>query len=199
MGNNGGLANAWLIGDINTNEIARLELGLNYVGFEKKKNGYFIGSNVVEDLKILRFETITDESNIKLSSIARRVRWKQLMKENAGTINLGFAKQFEADHFDTYLNTYTPSIRTLCAHGELDPDFYGAIIPFFPGGTLDGKVIDSNLAKQMSFMARWGSACGIPFDANAFLKAHSQYYWMDGLLKNRPTQQWTIFKAGETN
>jgi Phospholipase B len=28
-GNNGGYANAWLIGDVNTNEIARLELGLN--------------------------------------------------------------------------------------------------------------------------------------------------------------------------
>ena len=80
-GNNGGYANAWLIGDINTNEIARLELGLKYIGFEKKKDGYFVGSNVVEDLKILRFETKTKETNIKLSSIARRIRWKQLMKE----------------------------------------------------------------------------------------------------------------------
>jgi hypothetical protein len=31
-GNNGGYANAWLTGDINTNEIARLELGLKYYG-----------------------------------------------------------------------------------------------------------------------------------------------------------------------
>ena len=36
-GNNGGYANAWLLGDINTNEIARLELGLKQVAFEKKK------------------------------------------------------------------------------------------------------------------------------------------------------------------
>ena len=36
-GNNGGYANAWLIGDINTNEIARLELGLKYIGFERKR------------------------------------------------------------------------------------------------------------------------------------------------------------------
>jgi hypothetical protein len=64
-GNNGGYANAWLIGDINTNEIARLELGLKYVGYEKKKDGYFIGSNVAEDLRILRFETkMTNSTNI---------------------------------------------------------------------------------------------------------------------------------------
>ena len=47
-GNNGGYANAWLIGDVNTNEIARLELGLKYVGFEKKKDGVFIGSNLIK-------------------------------------------------------------------------------------------------------------------------------------------------------
>ena len=41
-GNNGGYANAWLIGDIKTNEIARLELGLKYIGFEKKKDGFLL-------------------------------------------------------------------------------------------------------------------------------------------------------------
>ena len=35
-GNNGGYANAWLLGDIDTNEIARLELGLKHVALEKK-------------------------------------------------------------------------------------------------------------------------------------------------------------------
>jgi Phospholipase B len=196
-GNNGGYANAWLIGDINTNEIARLELGLKYVGFEKKKDGYFIGSNVAEDLKILRFETKESETNIKYSSVARRVRWKQLMKENAGKINLEMAKVFEADHYDTYLNSNTPDMRTLCAHCDLDSDIYGADIPFSPWGTVDGKVIDSKMAKQMSFVARWGSACGIPFDAKAYIEKHQQFDWLSGLIKDRPTQPWTLFKAGE--
>ena len=119
-GNNGSYANAWLLGDINTNEIARLELGLKYIGFEKKKDGYFIGSNVAEDLKILRFETKMEEENIKKSSIARRVRWKQLMKENVGKIDLELAKAFEADHFDTYQKTNNPGCRSLCGHWELD-------------------------------------------------------------------------------
>jgi hypothetical protein len=197
-GNNGGYANAWLIGDINTNEIARLELGLKYVGFEKKKDGYFVGSNVAEDLKILRFETKSNEQDIKVSSVARRVRWKQLMKENAGRINLELGETLEADHYDTYLNTKTPDMRTLCSHPDLDADPYGVDIPYSPWGTIDGKVVDSKMAGQMSFAARWGSACGIPFNAKDFLEKHPQFDWMNGLIKDRPFQPWTVFSAGET-
>jgi hypothetical protein len=176
-GNNGGYANAWLIGDVNTNEIARLELGLKYVGFEKKKDGYFIGSNVAEDLRILRFETkMTDNTNIKNDCISRRVRWKQLMNENVGKIDINNAELFESDHYDTYLNQDKPDGRTLCLHDELDPQYSDIKYdPFTPDGTLDGKVVDSKMAKQMSFVARWGAACGTPFDAKKFLEQHPQY------------------------
>jgi hypothetical protein len=195
--NNGGYANAWLLGDINTNEIARLELGLKYVGFEKKKDGYFVGSNVAEDLRILRFETKKDETNIKYSSIARRVRWKQLMKENAGKIDLKLAKAFEADHYDSYLKKNNPGGRTLCGHWEIDAQPFGPGRPFSPEGTLDGKVVDAAMASQMSFVARWGSACGKAFNGEKFLEEHPQYEWLTGMLNNRPTQPWTTFKAGE--
>ncbi len=195
--NNGGYANAWLLGDINTNEIARLELGLKYAGYEKKKDGFFIGSNVPEDVKILRFETKLDEQNIKHSSIARRVRWKQLMKQYAGKIDINLAETFEADHYDAYLKKDAPSGRTLCGHYELDAMSEGLDTPYEPGGTLDGKVIDSKMAKQMSFVARWGAACGMPFVAQTFLDEHPQFDWMTGLLKDRPTEPWTEFKAGE--
>lgn len=196
--NNGGYANAWLLGDINTNEIARLELGLKYTGFEKKKDGFFTGSNIAEDMKILRFETRSEDMNIKNSNIARRVRWNQLMKENAGNIDLEMAKAFEADHYDTYLNKDEPSSRSLCAHIDLDPCYYSQGTPYEPGGTMDGKVIDADMAKAMSFSARWGSACGTPFSAKDFLEAHPQYGWMKDILKDRPAEPWTIFKAGET-
>ncbi len=196
--NNGGYANAWLIGDINTNEIARLELGLKYTALEKKKDGYFIGSNVAENLKILRMETKIDETNIKNSSIARRVRWKQLMKQYEGRINLKLAEAFEADHFDTWLSKINPGGRTLCAHWDIDQQLYGKDIPYDPSGTLDGKVVDATMAREMSFVARWGSACGIPFNGTKFLNAHPQFDWLTGMLKDRPTQPWTIFKAGET-
>jgi hypothetical protein len=196
-GNNGGYANAWLLGDVRTNEIARLELGLKHVGFERTKDGYFAGSNVAEDLKILRFETKTQETNIKSADIARRVRWKELMKRNAGRIDLAAAEAFLADHYDAYLNAERPGLRSICGHGELDDQAVGMDEPFAPLGAYDGKAVDSAMAKAMSFMARWGSSCGRPFDATGFLQAHPQYEWMTGLIKDRPSEPWTAFKAGE--
>src|SRR5207249_1467685 len=101
-GNNGGYANAWLLGDINTKEIARLELGLRYAGWEKKRDGYFVGSNVAENRKILKLETERNDTDIRSSSVARRLRWKELMRENRGKIDVKLAKNFEADHYDMY-------------------------------------------------------------------------------------------------
>lgn len=198
-GNNGGYANAWLLGDINTKEIARLELGLKYVGFEKKKDGYFTGSNVAENTRILRFETTTQETDIRASSIARRVRWKELMAEYAGKIDLRLAKEFESDHFDTYMNKVRPDGRTLCGHFELDPEPAGGWpgVPYGCAGTLDGKVADASMVKEMRFGARWGSACGKSFDASKFLAAHPQFDWMKEILKNRPSHPWVEFRAGE--
>ena len=48
-GNSGDYANSWLFGDINTNEILRIELGLKYHNVERTKNGYFIGFNAPYD------------------------------------------------------------------------------------------------------------------------------------------------------
>ncbi len=196
-GNNGGYANAWLLGDVNTGEIARLELGLKFVAFEKKRDGFFIGSNVAEDRKILRFETDIAETDIRSSSVARRVRWKQLMRAYAGRINLETAKVFEADHFDTYLGRDFPGGRSLCGHAENDPQSSGKGNPYNPSGTFDAKAVDTTLAKRMSFAARWGSACGKPFDAGRFLHEHPQFDWMSGILKSRSAESWTVFTAGE--
>lgn len=199
QGNNGGYANAWLLGDINTKEIARLELGLKYSGFEKKGDGYFVGSNVAEDLKVLRLETDENEVDIRLSSVARRVRWKELMTRHAGRIDLRLAEQFEADHYDPYFKRANPGGRSLCGHFELDSQAWGAWpgAPFYPAGTFDGKVVDAKLARAMSFAARWGAACGRPFDAEKFLAAHPQFEWMRGVLRSRPAEPWTVFRAGE--
>ena len=42
--NNGAYANSWLLGNIRTNKIARLELGLKHHSLEKKTDGYFLGN-----------------------------------------------------------------------------------------------------------------------------------------------------------
>jgi hypothetical protein len=198
-GNNGGYANAWLVGDTHTREIARLELGLRQIGFEKKRDGDFVGSNVAEDRKLLVFETNSKETDIRQSSVARRVRWKQLMKQNAGRIDLAAAKQFEADHYDSYHQKVQPGGRSLCGHFELDAEGLGSWpgVPYACAGTVDAKVVDAAMAGKMRFSARWGSACGRPFDAKQFLAAHPQFDFLDGGLKSRPSQPWTVFTAGE--
>ncbi|MCE1199094.1 MAG: C45 family autoproteolytic acyltransferase/hydrolase [Marinilabiliales bacterium] len=196
-GNNGGYANAWLLGDIHTNEIARLELGLKFSSFECKKDGYFVGSNVVENNKILRFETHANETDIRNSSVARRVRWKELMRKYPGKIDLKKGMAFEADHYDVFLKRKKAGGRTLCGHWDLFDELSGPSAPYFPEGTIDGKVVDAGMVARMSFIARWGSACGKPFYADRFLKAHPQYEWMKGLLTDRPTMPWTLFTAGE--
>jgi hypothetical protein len=195
-GNNGAYANAWLLGDVNTREIARFELGLKYFHVDKKKDGCFTGSNLAENVKILRLETNADETDIRRSPVARRVRWKQLMQQYAGKIDLERAKAFVADHYDAYRKRNKPGYRTMCAHSDLDSQSLGGG-PFSPSGTLDGKVVDTKMAKEMSFAARWGSACGTAFDAEKFLDAHPQFDWMHGLLKSRPSEPWTEFRAGE--
>ncbi len=195
-GNNGGYANAWLLGDANTKEIARLELGLKYIALERSHDGFFLGSNVAENPKILRLETDTDETDIRQSSVARRVRWKKLMDRNKGKIDLGLARRFEADHYDSFFERNRPGGRSLCGHNELEREPGGGA-PYRCGGTLDGKVVDATETKQMRFEARWGSACGRAFIARDFLTAHPQYYWMTGILQDRPSQPWADFRAGE--
>ena len=199
QGNNGGYANAWLIGNVNSGEIARLELGLKYDRLEKSRDGYFLGSNIAEDPKVLRLETEANENDIRLSSIARRVRWRQLMAQYMGKIDLNLAKRLEADHFDLFFQRQRADGRTLCGHYELDDQYWGTWPggPFYPAGTFDGKVVDTQLAKRMSFAARWGAACGKAFDAPKFLAAHPQFDWMKDLLKSRPSQPWVEFRAGE--
>jgi len=199
QGNNGGYANAWLLGDVNTGEIARLELGLANVGFERTRDGYFAGSNVAENRKILVRETDMNDADIRDSSVARRVRWKQLMTQHGGQIDASLAKVFEADHFDVYTNTERPGGRTLCGHWENETEYAPGWwnVPYYPWGTYDAKVVDTAMAKRMAFAARWGSACGRAFDAKRFLADHPQFEWLEGLLKDLPSEPWTEFTAGE--
>jgi hypothetical protein len=198
-GNNGGLANAWLLGDVNTREIARLELGLMNVGFERTRDGYFIGSNVAENRKILLRETEMNDEDIRDSCVARRVRWKQLMREHRGMIDATLAREFEADHFDVYTKADRPGGRTICGHAENETEYAPGpwSVPFGHGGTIDAKVVDTAMAKRMSFAARWGSACGRAFDAKKYLQDHGQFDWLEGLLKDLPSEPWVEFAAGE--
>jgi hypothetical protein len=199
--NSGAYANSWLLGDIKTNEIARLELGLKHHSLEKNKNGYFAGSNITDNIKILREETKANHGDVRRTYVARRERWKQLMKKHHGRISTEIAKQMLADHYDVYLGKENPSSRTICGHLELDD---GSIptsnSAYSPSGAFDGKVVDSKMAKDWKIMAKWGSSCDIGFDSQKFLERHTQYDWLEGYLKDLPAGSWTVFPctaAGE--
>jgi hypothetical protein len=197
-GNNGGYANAWLLGDVNTGEIARLELSLKNAVLERTRDGYFAGSNVPASLRILRHETDLHEEDVRRSGVARGVRLKQLLSRARGSIDVEKAKRFEADHRDVWKGTDRPGSRGLCAHYEDDPDPASAwAAPRAPAGAIDAKVVDARMAKELSFAARWGSGCGRAFDAAAFLAAQPQFDWMAGILKSRPSRPWVVFRAGD--
>lgn len=198
--NNGGYANSWLLGDLNTGEIMRFELGLEYHSVDRTSDGYFIGFNAPADLQIRNLET-SDSGyfDIRTPMGARRVRLTQLMEEYHGRIDVELAEEILADHYDVYLQKEDhPCSRTVDGHYELDAfEYWPARLPYRPQGAVDGKVVDSTLAQELSFWARWGNPSGMPFDAGAFLEEHIQWRDLDGYLKDRPAQPWALFTAGE--
>ena len=198
--NSGAYANSWLLGDIKTNEIARLELGLKHHTLEKKTTGYICGSNVADSLEILREETDNGTyDDVRDPAVARRERWKQLMKEHAGKIDVEVAKRLLADHYDMYLQKEGPSIRTLCGHGDLDDGRIpgGLRRAYYPVGAVDGKAVDAEMAKNWRIWAKWGCSCDRSFVAQEFLQRHTQYDWLQGYLRDLPAQPWTIFPPAE--
>jgi Phospholipase B len=198
-GNNGGYANDWLLGDRKTGEIARFELGLRNHRVWRTQDGYFVGSNFSSDPKLTAEETTFDSNDLETSPSARHIRWDELMKENKGRIDIQLAEQFESDHYDTYTRTDQADERTLCGHSESSPRGVQVFdwAPYYPGGSVQGKVTDSRLAAIMSLVARRGHPCGTDFIAAPFLKAHPEYSWMAPVLQDMKAGPWTEFQSGE--
>jgi len=195
-GNNGGYANDWLVADRKTNEIASLELGLKNVTLERKKDGYFVGSNFPISEKLAAEETDFAMKDTGTSANARHRRWDQLMEENKGRIDVEAAKRFLADHFDTHTGKVEPSERTLCGHVDLSPRGLPTWEPPYGiAGAVQNKVADAELAEQMSFTAAAGHACGISFKAAAHLAQHPEFVWQKGLLGDMDAYPWKVFKA----
>ena len=201
--NSGDYANSWLIGDTKTNTIMRIELGVMYINVEKKTNGYFIGYNAPEDPRIRNLECVnTGYDDIRRHQGARRVRLTQFMEQYKGKLDVQLGEEILSDHYDVYINKINPSSRTCCGHYELDERAFmsdpARPKPFQPRGALDGIVCDSAMAKKMSLVARWGTSCGIPFDAKAFFQQHIQWRDQEEYVKDRPYQPWTIFSMNNT-
>jgi Phospholipase B len=198
---NSGYANSWLLGDIKTGEIARYELGMgSHSSLVRTADGFYSGFNTPFDLKI-RNQDCTGEgeefSDIRKNG-ARRLRWLQLSKKFHGKLDVTVARKMIADHYDVYLKRDNPSSRTICGHFELDDARLGGTdgqAPYYPRGSNDGKVTDSDMIRNLSLWARWGHACGERFNADAFIRKHPQWEWLSGYMRNRPSYPWSVFSA----
>ena len=193
-GNNGGYANDWLIADTRRNEIASLELGLKNVTLERKKDGYFVGSNFPINPKLASEETDFNVNDKSLSANARHIRWEELMAEYKGRIDAAAAEKFMADHYDTYDKKEEAGERSLCGHVDLSPR---GMEPWMPpygiAGAAQNKVADATMAEHMSFMAAAGHACGMDFNAAEHLKLHPEFDWQKPYLRDMKAYPWTEF------
>jgi hypothetical protein len=200
-GDSGDYANSWLIGDIKTNEIARIELGLKFFSVHRTKNGNLIGFNAPIDPRIRNIEVQNSGFyDVRRHQGARRVRLSQLMDKYKGKIDIKLAQKIISDHYDVYLKKdNNPCSRTVCSHYDLDAREYMSQsdrpLPYSPRGAVDGMVCDTNLAKNMSFIGRYGSSCGTAFNKDKFCKEHIQYENFCKFLKDRPSQPWTKFQV----
>jgi hypothetical protein len=198
QGNNGGYANAWLVGDRKTNEIARLELGLKYVTLERTRDGYFVGSNFPVNPKLTAEETDYPANDPNTPDTVRHRRWDQLMAENKGKIDVEAGKRFETDHYDLLTKEIDPNERTICGHiDKSSRGLKGWQKPFGPAGVAQVKVADAAMAEKMSFAAGMGHPCGVEFHAKDFLKAHKEYAWQSSELEDIKANPWIVVAASQ--
>lgn len=199
-GNNGGYANSWLIGDRKTGEIGYLELGLHHTPFTKKKDGYFVSDNFAVDPELIRDDSRGfDPSNPESSMNARHTRAEQFLQQHMGAIDIAAAEAYLSDHWDSYEKKIDAGKRSLCGHEETSPvgEKVWGDAPFDPSGAVTGKVTDSELVAQMSFIGRAGHPCGEDFLAAPFLKAHPEFAWQRPILLDMKAGPWAKFTAGE--
>jgi len=195
--NNGAYANDWLVGDTRTNEIARFELGLKNQRIWRTKDGYFIGSNLPLDEKLIAEETTFNPADKTQSVLVRQARWEQLMQEYRGKIDMENGKLFLGDHFNLATGQIASNSNVLCGHVDEDPKGAPELGwgPFAPAGAVQGKVTSSALVTEMKLWARMGHPCGRDFIAADFLSAHPEFKWQQPFLKDLKAYPWTLLQA----
>lgn len=187
-GNNGGYANAWLMGDVKTGEIGKLELGLKNVVFSRSRDGAYFGANFPEDPKLAEEECERSAAENR-SCVGRKARWRKLLKENHGKIDAEKAKAFLADTFDETTQKPGATSATLCGRGDLDPQGDHG-----PGGAVNTKVVTTGLAKQMKIWARMGFSDGSELMVKPYFAQYPKHAWLEPALRDIPSRHWTLIE-----
>jgi hypothetical protein len=197
-GNNGGYANDWLIGDIKTNEVAKLELGLKNHRVWRSKDTAMIGSNFASDPKLIAEETTFDAMDLTTSPNARKTRMESfVISDLKGKLDEETGKQVEGDHLDATTNAIGHNRHVVCGHIEEDP--VGCpewdCAPFDPMGAVQGKVTTSDMAAKLQLWAHMGHPCGQSFIGETFYKEHPEWAWQSKYLKNMYSWPWAKFSG----
>lgn len=191
--NAGDYACSWLLGNIETNEIACFELGLKEHSYKKTFNGVFYGMNSALDNHLRTTETDDNTHyDISTSTGARRFRMNQLLNNvYYGMVDIDTAKLVLSDHYDIHKKKYIPNSRTICRHSEFDNE-RKSNSPFYPFGSTDCKVVNTKQAKKMEFVGRFGHACGKTFNKKVFMKNHPKYNYMDKFMTSMKSYDWML-------
>ena len=182
--NAGDYACSWLLGNINTGEIMRFEQGLSYHDVKKTNDGVFYGMNSAFSEEIRSLETTDTGFNDPQSRTgARNLRLEHLLAD--WNLDIADAKRIISDHYDIGKSKYEKSKRTICKHVECEEEFA-------PSGATDGKVLDTKMARAMSFEAIMGSSCGRVFRKNDYPDATEKHGNWKSVVKNMPKLPWTV-------
>ena len=194
-GNAGDYACSWQFGNVNTGEIMLLELGQEKYNVQRTMNGVYYGMNSTLDWSLRKTETTDDHLfNPESPTGSRNLRLNYLLNNKYyGKINTENAKTILSDHYDMFLGKSTMNGRSICKHSEEDPPIKHTKVR--PTGCIDGKVINSKMAKRMEFLGRFGSSCGRKFSKKDFFKKHPQYKNLDPFLIDFPSRKWTTISV----
>ncbi len=185
-GNNGGYSNTWLIGDLKANEIGKLELALRNVVFSRSKQGWYSGSNIAEDAKVLREDAPGyNPLDVNNGCETRRRRWAELLTQNAGRIDASMARAFMGDVVDQRNGQVGATGHTLCGRGDLGEGAQAH-------GATNAKVTTAAMAANLSFWAIAGFPDQSSFSAQEWLEGKGKNdAWMKGMLRDIPRREWT--------
>lgn len=189
--NAGDYSCSWLFGNINTGEIARLELGVNNYTEERTTDGYYIGMNSAMNTAFRINETKNlEHKNSKFSVGSRFIRLEELIgNKYYGKITVSVARKIIADHYDSFKNKIIPNSRSICKHSELDNT---ELNPYSMSGAVDGKVVSSSMVKRGVFEARYGSSCGRIFSITEHIKKHPEFKEYLNYVSDFPSYKWII-------
>ncbi len=191
--NNGSYANDYLIGS--KDGIAILELGTYNYALEKKREGFFVSSNKVQFENLKEESLITYENDLDSDS-SRFKRLSAFITEN--TLTIENSKLLLSDHYDHRVGKDNPGKNSICGHREVEPflDKFDKRPPFFPTGSIDGKIVTLSGAINGNSYIKWGKPCNTPFYANNFVNNHPEYEYLRANLSDIIPSDWQYINHG---